>query len=58
MKLKSKTKLFKNRNSMVTTVPTAIVQLLNLEKGNHIEWELNIDDNSGRKLLTINFENE
>lgn len=55
MKLKSKTKLFKNRNSMVTTVPTAIVQLLNLEKGNHIEWELNIDDNTGKKALTINF---
>ena len=55
MNLKAKTKLFKNRNSMVTTVPIAITQLLNLEKGDTIEWELDIDD-SGRKTLCINLE--
>lgn len=53
MNLKSKTKLTQNKNSFITTSPKAIRQLLNYEKGDSIEWELNIDD-SGKKTFYIN----
>lgn len=44
MNLKYTTKLRKNSNSIVTTVPKNIVDLLKLQEGNKLNWTVLIGD--------------
>ena len=44
MTLKYETKLRKNSNSIITTIPKNIVDLLDLKEGNKIIWDVTIEN--------------
>lgn len=44
MNLNYETKLRKNSNSIITTIPKNIVDLLDLKEGNKIIWKVNIEN--------------
>jgi antitoxin component of MazEF toxin-antitoxin module len=56
MELKIKTKLRQNSGSIITTIPKPIVKLINLNIGDEIEWQFNIEDN--RPVVKIIPKNE
>lgn len=51
MKLIKKTTIMKNKNSYVTTFPISMIEMLELEKGDTVKWELEIKDN--KPTITI-----
>jgi hypothetical protein len=51
MKLRGKTKLIQNKKSLTSTIPIAIVQMMNFKKGDTIVWELDIKDN--KPFITV-----
>lgn len=40
------TKMRKNAGSMITVIPSAITNLLKLEQGDSMRWEVEIEDNT------------
>lgn len=46
MKMIYTTKMRKNAGSMITVIPSAITNLLKLEQGDSMRWEVEIEDNT------------
>lgn len=44
MSIKAETKIVKNAGSLRTTVPKKIAELLNLDEGDYIRWNLDITE--------------
>jgi len=46
-----RTKMRKNAGSMITVIPSAITNLLNLEQGDIMRWEVKIEGDNA--LITV-----
>ncbi|AIS32458.1 hypothetical protein BRM9_1646 [Methanobacterium formicicum] len=46
-----RTKMRKNAGSMITVIPSAITNLLNLEQGDSIRWEVRIEGDSASIIV-------
>jgi antitoxin component of MazEF toxin-antitoxin module len=51
MKMVYRTKMRKNAGSMITVIPSAITNLLNLEQGDIMRWEVKIEGDNA--LITV-----
>lgn len=51
MKMTYRTKMRKNAGSMITVIPSAITNLLNLEQGDSIRWEVRIEGDSASIIV-------
>lgn len=53
-----RTKMRKNAGSMITVIPSAITNLLNLEQGDSIRWEVQIEGDSASIIVVPEKEKE
>lgn len=51
MKMTYKTKMRKNAGSMITVIPSAIINLLDLEQGDSMRWDVEIKGDAA--LITV-----
>ncbi len=51
MSIKAETKIVKNAGSLRTTVPKKIAELLNLDEGNYLRWNLDITEKGPTLVL-------